>query len=170
MTPARRFTLADAMLLVAATAAGMAMARVLSPSSRPRGAAPALDWYVLFGMLICWTVALLAVRLRRPRPRLRRLALQPGLIATATAATALALLGPLVGMANHAASRSNPGSDLLVILVIPQVGFAVGGAWLALTLSGRRRPEPGWIDGLGRLVGAAWLAATGILWGIAILR
>jgi hypothetical protein len=56
------------------------------------------------------------------------------------------------------------------MLVIPQVGFAVGGAWLAMALSGRRRPESGWIDGLGRLVGVAWLAATGILWGIAILR
>ncbi len=170
MTPARRLTLADAMILVAATAAAMAMARALAPKAPPRGAARLLDWYVLFALLICWTVALFAVRLRRPRPPLRRLALQPGLLATATATTALALLGPLIAMERHAGSRPNLESNFLVILIILQVGSAVGGAWLALAVSGRRRPEPGWIDALGRLVGAAWLVATGILWGIAIIR
>ncbi|MFO0955968.1 MAG: hypothetical protein U0800_00720 [Isosphaeraceae bacterium] len=39
-------------------------------------------------------------------------------------------------------------------------GLTVAAVWLVLALSGRWRPEPSWIDRLGRLVGAAWIACA----------
>jgi len=171
-TVARRFTLADAMILVAATAVGLALAPVLATSGRARGMALKLDQHALMGLLISWTIALLVLRLRRPRPRLRRLAVQPGFIAGAAASATLAMLGPLIGLASYLSTLKGRGGDVrdLVVLIIPQVGFAVAGAWLAVALSGRRRPEPGWIDGLGRFVGALWLVGTGVLWTIVLVR
>jgi hypothetical protein len=32
------------------------------------------------------------------------------------------------------------------------------GAWMILALSGRSRPEVGWIDRMGRLLGSCWIA------------
>jgi hypothetical protein len=45
-----------------------------------------------------------------------------------------------------------------------RIGFAVAGAWLALWLSGRRRPERMWIDRLGRVLGWLWLGLIVVLW------
>jgi hypothetical protein len=36
---------------------------------------------------------------------------------------------------------------------------AVAGAWLALVLSGRWRPEPDWIDRAGRAFGVCWIVS-----------
>ena len=44
------------------------------------------------------------------------------------------------------------------------IGFAVAGAWFALLLSGRRRPEPTWLDRLGRAIGWLWLGLSVVLW------
>ena len=35
---------------------------------------------------------------------------------------------------------------------------AVIGGWLGLRLAGRWRPDPGWIDRLGRILGWTWIA------------
>ena len=35
---------------------------------------------------------------------------------------------------------------------------AIAGAWLIMAIGGWWRPERGWIDRLGRAVGAAWIA------------
>ena len=43
------------------------------------------------------------------------------------------------------------------------VGDAVAGAWLALVFGRRWRPEAGWIDRGGRLLGAYWILCV-ILW------
>jgi hypothetical protein len=57
---------------------------------------------IALGLLIAWltmlivamrTLALVPIRLLGPRPRLRRLARQPGMIATFAAGTAIALFG-----------------------------------------------------------------------------
>src|SRR5262249_17938993 len=39
-------------------------------------------------------------------------------------------------------------------------GYSVGAVWLLLALSGRWRAERSWIDRLGRLLGAVWIAAA----------
>ena len=36
-------------------------------------------------------------------------------------------------------------------------GFAVGIAWYTQALVGRWRPEAGWMDGLGRVLGGIWI-------------
>ena len=44
------------------------------------------------------------------------------------------------------------------------VGFAVGGAWLALVLFGRWRPEKTWLDRLCRAMGWLWLSLPPVIW------
>ena len=100
----RKFTLLDAVILLAATAIGLAGVReyfdmLFTQSFR----LPSGGWTpgailghiprvleILFPLLVAWTPAVLVLRLRRPRPVLRRLFLQPG--ASACGAITLALV------------------------------------------------------------------------------
>ena len=41
--------------------------------------------------------------------------------------------------------------------------LAVAGAWLALALSGRWRPEPDWLDRAGRVLGLLWIVSPLLL-------
>jgi hypothetical protein len=91
----RRFTIVDAMILVASTAVGLALMRDYFPdvltgrwkvASKESGLGIVVSYiqHALFASLPCGTVGTIAVlilRLRRPRPRLRRLARQPGMVA-----------------------------------------------------------------------------------------
>jgi hypothetical protein len=54
--------------------------------------------------------------------------------------------------------ENDVGGRLKVELFAYPVGVAVGAAWVNLAVCGRWRPEPEWIDRLGRIVGACWLA------------
>lgn len=45
-------------------------------------------------------------------------------------------------------------------------GAAVIAAWVLLALSGRRRPEPGWIDPLGRTLGVMWVVLFVLMCGV----
>jgi len=50
---------------------------------------------------------------------------------------------------------------LLAALEMPRVaGLVVGGAWLALAMAGRWRPERSWVDRLGRAIGVFWIASA----------
>jgi hypothetical protein len=105
------------------------------------------------------TFALLVIRLRRPRPRFRRLNRQPGFVACVAAGLTLLLCGatslPLLA---H-------GKDWVsFISYAPEVCFAVVGAWLALALAGRWHTEPGWIDRMGLAVGVLWIASNLLTW------
>jgi hypothetical protein len=98
------------MLLIMATAVGIAMVRAILPNISAiimsiltdltqlpkRGESAASDaWKValLAGqpVLAAWTVALLLARLRRPGPHLRRVLRQPGAVACAVATLAMVL-------------------------------------------------------------------------------
>ena len=163
----RRFNLGDAMILVAASALGLALARMYLPRFFPSfggvafgqliGSTPwsatlsrsdvlvtilvmVLGASILF--TLCGTLAFLIVRLRRPRPPLRDVALQPGVVAC---------WAILIAFCVEQVAPS--------LLVYP---VAIPLAWAALAMSGRWRPEPGWIDRLGRLLGICWIA-TGLL-------
>src|SRR5690349_1077887 len=108
--PGRKLTLLDAMILVAGTALGLGLTRQLSAGSllgpfdpigmlSPRSGSPwtTKDWAVwavetirgrffyLIPLLVSWTVTVLALRMRKPRPRLIRLMAQPGAVACMTA-------------------------------------------------------------------------------------
>ena len=90
----RKFTLLDAMVLIAATAVAFVLLRVLF--ARPGASLLDSFGYPIFGPLsqfasdlhmivspfvVTWSAALCILRMRRPRPRLSRVFRQPGISA-----------------------------------------------------------------------------------------
>lgn len=177
----RRFTLFDAMALIAAAAVGLAASRGWAGVSDPsildrqvedgplRWLAPATRQVVLgWPVVAAWTLALVALRLRRPRPAGRRLFAAPGVAACLIASVVLVLQ-----LANAAAywiylmvktgfQYVGSHGPMMSIAMLPEsaspsVGFAVLAAWLWLALTRRWRPERVWIDRAGRVVGCLWI-------------
>jgi hypothetical protein len=108
----RKFQLSDAIVLVAATAVDFTIAWPYYETMNLLNGKPAIPsagqfsgWIrSVFGCLMlaapvvmAWTLALLALRLRRPRDRWRSLVRQPGLVAGLMAV--VVLLGRLIGFA-----------------------------------------------------------------------
>ena len=199
MATGRRFLLSDAIVLVLATAVGLAVVRpyyatmtLLDWAPPIPQAAPFNGWIKgLWGCLVlaaplvmAWTLAILALRLRRPRDRWIRLVRQPGLVAGLMAASVLAwrLLGfatmypRVIGRPrlNILTVRSGalsgiwgggwPPDHLLFetdhfLDTMAIIGVAVASSWILLLASGRWRPERSWIDRAGRVLGWFWIAA-----------
>jgi hypothetical protein len=178
--PARRFGLIDAMILVAATAAGLAWGRtdlvatvhaqviptgvVFSNSMRTRPVNFADRLYTFrrgaLHLLGCWTLAVLIVRLRSPRPRRVRLICQPGTlaVATATAYAVAVAAGFLLAFLIRAKYKPAWSDYTAQAIDLNGTAKAIAAAWLILALSGRWRPERTWVDRLGCLIGLAWIA------------
>lgn len=180
--PPRRFTLLDAMVLVAAAAVGLAMAREHARWEDPGLAyrvpvigmfprlAPATRGVVLGWPVVAMeTLALILLRLRRPRPIGRRLFAPPGVAACIIAAVMLALM-----LVTEAANATDyllryptlfPRGRILETMVhkmlggvvSPSIGSAVAASWVAMALARRWRPEPSWIDRAGRALGWLWI-------------
>jgi hypothetical protein len=132
------------------------------------------------------TAALLAIRLRRPRPTLRRVARQPGVVACEVALVALLVVVcwaafttatgrviefsqlvqrvPKGGGHGSSGAVSYPLTGRLLTVYGDRIGFAVAGAWLSLLLFGRWRPERTWIDRRCRAMGWIWLSLTLVIW------
>lgn len=155
----RRFSILDSMILVAASSVWLLWTRtglreVLAVWERLRrqGMAPLsrLDmwWVYVYGAIVgavgLLTVAFLAIRLRRPRPALRGLIWQPGMMACSIILAYVPLLFAVTGR------RAAPTLWLLM-------SASVAASWTAARLAGRLRPEPGWIDRLGRVLGTCWI-------------
>jgi hypothetical protein len=112
---------------------------------------------LLFGM----TPIFLILRLRRPRPTLRRLIIQPGVVAATAIVFGLFWVTGWVQIVFPDRLNSMTGPWIAV-------GDTVAIAWIVLAASGNWTIEPGWVDRLGVLLGAA---AIGIaLLGLAIYR
>ncbi len=175
-----RFTILDAMILVAATAAGIALLRATGFGvkelqiwmSRPGITAGMRKFELIqYGLsvplpcLTTWTFAFLILR------------------ATATT-TPHAAAFPSAGDHRMQCGRSSsihrsrmvPSPSLatrsrfiqletVFVGYAQQVSFSVAGAWLTLALSGRWKSETSWIDRLGRALGFAWIVTTIISWG-----
>ena len=120
-------------------------------------------------------VAVLACRFLGPRPRLRRLARQPGTVATACLTLALPIeaapraagwaLRQVVDRAWPPQQPPALGGDiaitadqLLYILTGVEAGPLVLAGWLLLAAPGLWRSEPTWVDRAGRALGVAWIA------------
>lgn len=161
--PCRRFTLLDGMILIAAAAVWMALSRSvidmlwtdwhelrrrgLSLLSRPdicRSWEIGILNMLMLGVFIL-TPTFLVLRLRRPRPPMERLSWQPGWMACWLICWEFIPVGILGARGAYLLSSS------------------VAIAWLAAWWTGRIRPEPGWIDGLGRFLGACWISLAGFL-------
>ena len=170
------------MILIAALAPGFAATRAflagvwVTPSGQGR---LQVTLEVLIGSMPVATAAaagLAAVRLRRPRSALRRLARQPGAMATVAAligAVPFALALPAAALIAGALGRpirlnqSAEAAAILGLMGAPACGVGVATAWATLALNRRWRPEPGWIDRAGRLLGLYWLTmipACGLVW------
>ena len=173
--PDRKFGLLDAMILVAATAAGATSIRpfLLYGLGMPDlfiEFFPALGSFVytaysdsvvkfLSPWLASWTLACLAIRLRAPRPRFRRLMRQPGTVACVAATFAMATAAALC--AAVLATVGVPPLEDFYHKILPYLcdsaAIAVVGAWSVANLAGRWKPEPGWIDRMGRVIGVLWI-------------
>lgn len=164
----RRFTITDGLILIGALGLAFGLARAVLV--RPGLWSPWLAGLVVcVGLLVAGTPALFLLRLRQPRPSLRRLTRQPGFVAllVATSLLALALLTTgllaLVRLARQGMpARPGVAPDPIWWLGVlshfgPLIGAAVAGAWVLLLCSGRRRPAQGGFDALGRLIGTAWI-------------
>jgi hypothetical protein len=187
----RRFTLLDALVLATATAAGLATIwfEVTSLSvygfDKPRDGWSPRSLAVFGGralvssqlLLAPWTLALLALHLRRPRPPLRRLALRPGAVACLAAAAgmafgALQLLGRIISLRaiegrplreTGPLAISTPFDFLrLLYFFLDSEAIACGilAAWTLLALGRRGRPDRSWLDRSGCALGLLWLAAA----------
>ncbi len=146
MMRTRTFRLSDAIVLVAATAAALALFRPYHAAMDPlrwtppgHSASPITGWIEgLWGCLVraspfamAWTLAILVLRFLRPRPRWVRLVRQPGFVACLMAA--LALVWRLIGFAT------------MCVRVAGDPGLA---AWLPRHFEGRgcfMGGNPGWL-------------------------
>jgi hypothetical protein len=184
--PRRFFNLVDAMVLVAATAVGLGIARGIwdalwtstnaSVNVGPVGPALLLaaHWTVVaYPFLVAWTIALLSLVFlsRRFRPTAGDLLNRPG--ATACSAAALAITIGTVNLAvlilvvmarNGTIWNSREMIECCVDAVrlnigveLGMPGLAVTVAWSTLALNGRWQPEPNWLDRAGRSLGLAWV-------------
>jgi hypothetical protein len=110
---------------------------------------------VLLNFLFFLIPAFLIVRLRRPRAALRSIISQPGFAACATpvivvlAGTALSLL-PLSGLSGQAIEIMGQ----IALVVAPPL------TWVFLIATRRWKPEPSWIDRLGRVLGVLGMICT----------
>jgi hypothetical protein len=165
----RRFTLLDGMFLVAVTAIGLGWNRLsmkdfetynfpwmrVSPLLRSFN----LSMWVLVPHLSLWTLAILALGLRRPPNQLSEVVTRPGM--AACVAAALAITFDLAWYIPF--KMGHPGGILpgiMMIRCIDTVTFAIGGAWAVLAVGSLWKAERHWIDRAGRVLGVAWVIVT----------
>ena len=170
----RNFTLFDAIVSVAAMGLALAFARThltylwanlrAIPIREPAGWAGVWSYLRIrtdvtrsivmftFTSLECFllggTPAFLIMRLRKPRPSLRRLVKQPGMVACE-----VWLLGMFLGICLTLVEDYRYLAPVAVI----STACAIPVAWAILALRGRWEAEPSWIDRLGRGLGSAGL-------------
>ncbi len=169
---ARRPTMRDGMVLVAAVAIGVGVARALLAQKLSLTSV----WpYVVFADIatcIALTPTLLVLSLFQPRPTLADLCRRPGFVASLAGSTVItlglataALLGTIRqvwGLGPFQLSLSAPGSNSLWWLAILGyfngfVGPAVIACWVMLAMGGRLRPTNGWLEYGELTIGALWI-------------
>ena len=164
----RRFGLLDAMILVAVAAIAIASVRRFRPSYRNslgflfEGRGERLADLLPVATLILWpfVLAFLLIRLRKPRPDLRRLARESGFQAGLAA-----LIGGmmcLIDQSIYLVRRSSPDGLRLFFEVFAwgscrHIATAIITAWTLAACLRRRRVEKSWIDRAGRFLGWCWI-------------
>ena len=157
--PCRPFSILDGMVLVAATAVGIVLARsifedaVRMPSS-PMWLARPITFFCL-----PWTLAFVNIRLHAPRRSLHRIMVQPGM-AACTAVAVVTAIDIASWVIYWTTLDSQHARDMLARYWrghSHHAGLAVVATWLGLRLGRYWRPEPGWIDRLGWVLGLIWV-------------
>ena len=176
----RPFTLGDAMALVAASAFGFALVQW---EATPRPMPPGLTASCSYGrsrptswpgalwlggptcFAAAWTLALAALRWRRPRPPASRILRQPGALACLAVGGSILLNGGLVAV-DAWVKGPTPGdappcfgyvNGMYWNQARGPTSLLVAGLWLTLALGGRWSPERSWIDRAGIATGCYWL-------------
>jgi hypothetical protein len=179
----RRFTLLDAMVLIAVTAVALVPIRLylwenLHPPenwSASELMRMGLDAnIVLVPPALALTLALWLLRMKPPRPRLRRVFRQPGLAASTTmlVSTVASLISFILYISinqdfSHFGFQSVDEINLWArIGMVPLFlsGGGVAAVWIVLWLSGTWRAEPRWIDRAGTAIGVYWVTLS-VLFG-----
>jgi hypothetical protein len=173
--PERRFSLADAMVLVAAMAPGLILLRTavalelfnLVPNLK---APPGRDFINSLSVssasiLGSLTLATLVLSFRKPRPNLREVMRLHGFVACVAvmAASLLPLVHFVIGVTTLSATGLNVAlyfNNTLARLTL-SAGQMIIGAWIALALMGRWRPGSNWKDRLGCVLRACWIFIYG---------
>src|SRR4051812_7405445 len=183
MPPRRTFTLLDGIVIVAGTATGFAWVRsILGEFGWPDEWAYE-DWdlpdyiHVIGHLLACvlrpllamWTVAILGLRFRQPRPPISEFGYLPGVTACGSAVFVLACEF-LRYLANaFAMAKGTPwhhpffiegsfGADFYRFGIADgPFHYPIAVAWGVHLLSRQWRPERTWIDRTGRAIGFLWL-------------
>lgn len=186
--PARRFTLFDMMVLVAATAVGISLgdgyfrfqeglSYLDSSEHARRGLALRAVFYSGIPTLATLTLALLPMRFVGPRQRFRRVLRSPGMTAGLVAALASAVALTRAALdwlsTNTIYGQHGPfGAWELVatrgIGLKDVVGLGVVFAWALLWVGGGWRPIADWVDRAGRCLGAVWIAAGVASWAFGL--
>jgi hypothetical protein len=158
----RRFTLIDAMALVAATAVGLTMARAYDPrfSGEPLPDFLKRGWGAPACLMVALALVLILLMSQRHSPR--HALLEPGMAACYSSAMAvvfsitlnalhLLVSGRLLTQATSAELFNYVAHDAR-----PLIPWAVAGAWLSLAAMGHWRSATSWIERTGRAIGLYW--------------
>jgi amino acid transporter len=188
----RRMSLLDAILMVGSAAVGLGLFELSHRTLfkgliwiADRGFPNIQSWSTLEALVTCsditvfllpviipWTFLLILLRMRSPRPSWRRIWRQPGMAACLVAVfawlwTAVALLLAMnvehMARARRVITPADWAQKYLSDEVFMYVGLAVAAVWVVQYSSGRWRRSADWIDMMGRVVGALWIA-IGLVW------
>lgn len=168
----RCFTIADAAILIAATALGLGFVRRdwVDPVDRWLALAWEGKWermayaastgsaWMLAAFLVPWTAAILLPRIRTPRRSRPILSREPGVIGCIVAAIMATIQAAYLRSADWLHERGLYWGGEMPIRIADLSGPGVAGAWLARALTGTDRGDDGWIDGLSKALGMARIA------------
>jgi hypothetical protein len=181
ISPTRRrpFRLLDAMILVAAvaiacgitqglnylTGGGFSWTEMWEATRQNRDGLAGVAVIAFYSLILALpfaamlSLAVIPLRLIGPRPRIFRLARQPGITAMWAAGLGIALSAAQIVIA-VSTTRMGIFSYEFVIAAhscTSYPGLAILGAWALLVLARRWRSEESWVDRMGRVLGFFWI-------------
>ncbi len=183
----RTFGLADALILLAATAAGFGAIRQIFSMGvsgwLPREVTPLAVLGIVGGLAamaslpaMAWSWALLGLRVWSPRTYRRELVRRAGSVAIG-AACAVSLVSVFALFGGDALAGNPEGSHHMAVFAVGLIPVLVAKAislgWLALLiLDGHPTIEADWIDTAGCVLGVFWILTgpLALLWFSEILR
>jgi hypothetical protein len=175
--PCRKCTVADLVIIIAATAPAFAVLRTLWPYAPDLYEAyftfrqsinnllTQCNYAILATSIVALslTIASFVLWFRQPRPTIRYLTRRPGMVACTAAVIVLVIrlinAGTVAGILLHDGRLDAWEIYVAELSVIPsEMGCGVAGAWAVQLLSGRWRCERNWLDRAGRVLGFFWIA------------
>jgi hypothetical protein len=173
----RKFTLVDAMVLIAAAGLSLVLIRDYLEHRATRYVIETIAQSGIWSVASLWrlstlvsgmmaplavslSLALWVLRLRQPRPAIHEMFRQPGMVACSATvfATGLFFINISLNLCYYYGNNST-SQDLhrLWMIRLPWNGEVVAVAWLLLWLCGAWCSETSWIDRAGKCLGVYWI-------------